>query len=569
MLKNIQVKNFRSLDNFSMKFNDGLNVIIGENDAGKTTLIDSMKLLFGEITIDKSDFTDEEKEVIIELETNDSFYRMKVKSDDLKPVFESKPSKEKCDLIFDEINSKEFLEIEESQQREILKKHCNTFGITYRTNSKIETIITNINTKIDDITKNNKFIEQKQLNYPISFLGSKDFENMNLFFENTFFKELKQEIWNHKIGDKTINYYLDSEINKFKEEVLSENNTEELYQTLSEFLPQFKEIELDIQQESKIDLKINVNLLNSKGQEISLEKMGDGTNRRTTMAVFKHKQDKNDLCYIFDEPDTHLHIKAQLDILRLFKELTSNNKQVIITTHSPYLINEVNPNDIKLLFLDSNNKSNIKILTEETESKFLKDLGISNIDLFFTNKLVIVEGESEELFLPAFYEKIFGYPISHKFIKIVKAEGIKDISNFIRVIKDTFPSTNIFILMDNDASPREENKLDKIIRKYKDLSEENIFKIGTVEFEDSFTDEVLTKSINDYLKEINCKDKKIKLDDVKKMKAEKNKISKEIENFLYTLGIARLEKPRLAKFLAQNANKEDVDENILKLFKLL
>jgi len=53
------------------------------------------------------------------------------------------------------------------------------------------------------------------------------------------------------------------------------------------------------------------------------------------------------------------------------------------------------------------------------------------------------------------------------------------------------------------------------------------------------------------------------------MKAKKNKISKEIENFLYDLGIARLEKPRLAKFLAQNANKEDVDENILKLFKLL
>lgn len=163
---------------------------------------------------------------------------------------------------------------------------------------------------------------------------------------------------------------MNSEISKFKDEVLSENNTEELYETLGEFLPKFKEIELDIQQKSTIKLDINVNLLNSKGQEISLEKMGDGTNRRTTMALFKHKQDKNDLCYIFDEPDTHLHIKAQLDIFRLFKELTSNDKQVILTTHSPYLINEVNPNDIKLLFLDSDNKSNIKTLTEETESNF-------------------------------------------------------------------------------------------------------------------------------------------------------------------------------------------------------
>ena len=569
MLKNIKVNNFRSLDNFSMDFNEGLNVIIGENDAGKTSLIDSIKLLFNEISIDKEDFRDEKKEVTIELETTDTVYKMSVNSKELKPDFKSKPSSEKCNLIANEIKSKEFSEMTEEDKRKILKTYCDMFGITYRANSKIETLINNIDLKINEIIKNNTFIEQKQLNYPVSFLGSKEFENMNAFFDNTFFKELKEKIWDHKIGDKSINYYLDSEINKFKEEVLSEKNSDELYQTLSEFLPEFKKIELDIHQEPKINLNINVHLLNSKGQEISLEKMGDGTNRRTTMALFKHKQDKDDLCYVFDEPDTHLHIKAQLDIFRLFKDLTSDNKQVILTTHSPYLINEVNPNDIKLLFLDSDNKSNIKTLTEETESDFLKNLGISNVDLFFTNKLIIVEGESEELFLPIFYEKIFGYPISHKFIKIVKADGIDDISNFVRIIKDTFPSTNIFILMDNDASDKEENKLDMIIRKYDDISQENIFRLGKIEFEDSFSDEVLVKSINDYLKEIGCEDKEISVEQVKKIKENEKKTSAEIDKFLYEAYYAELKKPKLAKILARNANKEDVDENILKLFKLL
>lgn len=45
MLKSIKIKNFRSLKNFNMEFNQGLNVIIGENDAGKTSLIDSLKIL--------------------------------------------------------------------------------------------------------------------------------------------------------------------------------------------------------------------------------------------------------------------------------------------------------------------------------------------------------------------------------------------------------------------------------------------------------------------------------------------------------------------------------------------
>ena len=47
MIKSIHIKNFRSHIDFEMEFNQGLNVIIGENDAGKTTLIDSLKILFG------------------------------------------------------------------------------------------------------------------------------------------------------------------------------------------------------------------------------------------------------------------------------------------------------------------------------------------------------------------------------------------------------------------------------------------------------------------------------------------------------------------------------------------
>ena len=75
MLKKIKVKNFRSLDNFCMTFNNGLNVIIGENDAGKTSLIDSMKILLNEARIDLDDFRDKSKEVIIELKTSDEIYK--------------------------------------------------------------------------------------------------------------------------------------------------------------------------------------------------------------------------------------------------------------------------------------------------------------------------------------------------------------------------------------------------------------------------------------------------------------------------------------------------------------
>ncbi len=192
MLKKIKVKNFRSLDNFCMTFNNGLNVIIGENDAGKTSLIDSMKILLNEARIDLDDFRDKSKEVIIELKTSDEIYKMTIHPEGLKSILESKPSKEKCEKIQGEINSEEFAEKLEEEQREIIKGYCKIFAVTYRTNAKIETLITNINAKIEELFENNSFIEPKEIKYPISFLGSRTFENTNSFFDNTFFKELKQ-----------------------------------------------------------------------------------------------------------------------------------------------------------------------------------------------------------------------------------------------------------------------------------------------------------------------------------------------------------------------------------------
>lgn len=568
MLKHIKVNNFRSLDNFSMDFNEGLNVIIGENDAGKTSLIDSMKILFDESKIEREDFRDEEENVTIEIETDNTTYRMSVEPKNLKSILESKPSQETCQKIHTKINSENFKDKTEDNQREILRECCKLFGIGSKSNSRIETLTNNLNTKLREIENKNLFIEQKSLNYPISFLDGKEFENMNSFFEKSFFKELKQNIWNYEIEDKTIKTHLTNVINKFKAEALSEENAKELYENLSEFLPNFKEIDVFIEPDPQMKFNIDVNLLNSNDQQISLKKMGDGTNRRTTMAIFKHKQDKNDLCYVFDEPDTHLHIKAQLDIFNLFNDLAENNKQVIITTHSPFLINEINPKDIKLLSLDSNNASNIKTLTEEIEPYVLNDLGINNIDLFFTNKLIIVEGETEQLFLPKFYQKIYKHPLSHKFVKIVKAEGIKDIPNVVRITKNAFPDTPMYILMDNDSKETEE-KLKELIDRYDDLTWDNIFIIGNKEFEDSFSDEVLVKSINDYLTACNMNEVRINMEKIIELRKKQYGLSNAINQFIKQNTDKSLKKPQLGKYLAKNSNENDVDNKIIKLLKLL
>ena len=54
-IESIHIKNFRNFNDFEMKFHDGLNVIVGANNSGKTGLIKAIKLL-NDHTISVDDF---------------------------------------------------------------------------------------------------------------------------------------------------------------------------------------------------------------------------------------------------------------------------------------------------------------------------------------------------------------------------------------------------------------------------------------------------------------------------------------------------------------------------------
>jgi len=45
-ISKIKIKNFRNFPDTSIEFNDGVNVIIGHNNSGKTNLLKALSLIF-------------------------------------------------------------------------------------------------------------------------------------------------------------------------------------------------------------------------------------------------------------------------------------------------------------------------------------------------------------------------------------------------------------------------------------------------------------------------------------------------------------------------------------------
>ncbi len=75
-LEQVTITNFRLFKNLDFKLNPGLNVLVGENDSGKTALIDAIRLVLGTNSserafITESDFHDDEANLSVQLKFAD------------------------------------------------------------------------------------------------------------------------------------------------------------------------------------------------------------------------------------------------------------------------------------------------------------------------------------------------------------------------------------------------------------------------------------------------------------------------------------------------------------------
>ena len=142
----------------------------------------------------------------------------------------------------------------------------------------------------------------------------------------------------------------------------------------------------------------------------------------------KSKEEKpSDINLLFiEEPEAHTHPQMQYVFIKNIKNLLKdgvkrddgeNRKlQYVITTHSSHIVADSDFDDIK--YLINNNKENYVIaknlsqLREEYEEdekqyQFLKQyLTISRAEIFFADKAILIEGDTERILMPTFMKRV-------------------------------------------------------------------------------------------------------------------------------------------------------------------
>jgi len=134
-----------------------------------------------------------------------------------------------------------------------------------------------------------------------------------------------------------------------------------------------------------------------------------------------------DALIVIDEPELHLHPRWQSMLLGLFEQLAKETgNQFLLATHSPAFVSPASIQYVSRVY-SKDQKSNIVRLKSDAlpQAKHLFSIVNSqnNERMFFTDKIVLVEGISDRLFFDAAFHRLGMYEGAIKTCEVIEVGG--------------------------------------------------------------------------------------------------------------------------------------------------
>lgn len=249
-----------------------------------------------------------------------------------------------------------------------------------------------------------------------------------------------------------------------------------------------------------------------------LAKTGDGTKRRMFLATLDWDRDVTlkqatergpvpPSIRGYDEPDTNLDYRAQRTMCRAISKIVDDERtrtQVILCTHSPPVINRMPAQDIRLLRLCNGCTEVEELQTsgdDEVEAflrESARELGITNTLIFYERCFILIEGETEDNALPILYRKLYRHSLLEDGIRPVNLKGNGAAKEFLRLLSHNRQELTIVFL---DGDTRDSNEARLTEETLEDAGfeasfiRERVRYVGDREFEDAFADEVIARCL--------------------------------------------------------------------------
>jgi len=373
-IKKLQIKNYKCFQNKTLESlgvpngdkGSGLNIFIGENGNGKTSILEAINYLTlnsysVENKLNINDFNDFRTPIEIIADTNEFKCNSSIEyykkwhflSKGIKFFAKSREAKERNKLLSSSFTTHAHFDISSQYIGGANPKDVDPRDKQFN-NSRI--IDDGVNIFYFDKNRNRQITTG---NYKTTF--EKILDDLNWKFRKNLNKEKEAEIVKNIDGEyfKTVNTITGSSAGIKTAEELKEFFNKEEYEDLKiDLLPL-----LQPYNNAFFTLRKDDEL-----KQVLIKDLGSGVEIILTLLLLKNiaGESKGKIIYLIDEPELHLHPKAQEKLLELLLE-ESKDKQLFISTHSPYMFQGAIGAGANILVFKRNDKNEIEILNARNQ----------------------------------------------------------------------------------------------------------------------------------------------------------------------------------------------------------
>ncbi|HNQ67972.1 MAG TPA: AAA family ATPase [Bacteroidales bacterium] len=454
-LKQLRVHGFRGLDNLEIDF-EPTTVLVGTNNAGKTTLLKSLQLCLSntlQITDDDFHFTDAiiRDKIVIDvlfISVNEEGNQIAEFEDKWATVFT-------VDRISIDSNGNQLLAFRTIIEENLIRK-------TYKKKQFVIDEWGEFHNEADGYWYSKTYNQELSFYFdeiPFFYLDANRDILDDLKNKTSFLGKILSSI-TYNPGDKELIENLIKDLNKEtieRSEILTNLHTtlEELDTAMDnpnntvDITPFTKKI-----RDLNKGVKINYS-------QFSMEYHGMGTRSWSSLLILKafilqnmKLAIKNQVAYYpiiaIEEPESHLHPNAQK---KLYSQINAIVGQKIVATHSSYIAGSAKLKEVRSVCRDTS----IILIGKFFESDFEKE-DIRKIyrqvintrgELFFSKLVVLFEGETEEQALPITIKRYFDKSPIELGVDFIGVGGSGNYLPFIRF----FEAFNIPYLIFSDNEP--------------------------------------------------------------------------------------------------------------------
>lgn len=177
---------------------------------------------------------------------------------------------------------------------------------------------------------------------------------------------------------------------------------------------------------------------------VDLEDCGSGTQSMAAFALYSYLAELQKTTYILgiEEPEMYLHPQAQRELLKGLKSLPL---QVLFTTHSTIMIDQLDHEEVVLCKREKSVTRGFEVTTKQLHHNFWITNGINreqyyqfhrrrNSEFFFSNFIVITESPIDGEVVKYLLEPGGADPTSHS-VSIVSLDGVTSLPHVYHLLK--------------------------------------------------------------------------------------------------------------------------------------